>query len=154
MTREADWEAVTAAVVAEHARLDVLVNSAGISFACPVAEMSFDDWRRVLLVNLDGVFLGTKHAVRAMRAAGGSIVNVSSAVGLKSAPGASAYSTSKAARYACSRAPPRKSAPTLALRFASTRSAPAVCWKRSGITALGLAEAHRRATLWPSPILG
>src|SRR5713101_7639603 len=97
VTHEADWEAVIAAVVTEHGRLDVLVNSAGISFACSVADMSLDDWRRVLLVNLDGVFLGTKHAIRAMRAMGGSIVNVSSVVGLKSAPGASAYSTSKAA---------------------------------------------------------
>ncbi len=104
VTREADWEAVIAAVVREHGRLDVLVNSAGISFACPVADMSFDDWRRVLLVNLDGVFLGTKHAIRAMRATGGSIVNVSSASGLKSAPGASAYSTSKAAACMFSRA--------------------------------------------------
>jgi NAD(P)-dependent dehydrogenase (short-subunit alcohol dehydrogenase family) len=97
VTREADWEAVIAAVVREDRRLNVLVNSAGISFACPVADMSLDDWRRVLLVNLDGVFLGTKHAIRAMRATGGSVVNVSSAAGLKAAPGASAYSTSKAA---------------------------------------------------------
>ena len=96
-TREVDWESVIAAVIAEHGRLDVMVNSAGISSACPVADMSFDDWRRVLLVNLDGVFLGTKHAIRAMRTTGGSIVNVSSASGLKSAPGAAAYSTSKAA---------------------------------------------------------
>src|SRR5262245_26769610 len=79
VTREADWQRVIATVVAEHGRLDVLVNSAGISFGCPVAEMSLDDWRRVLGVNLDGVFLGTKHAIRAMRATGGSIVNVSSA---------------------------------------------------------------------------
>src|SRR5215471_10922457 len=97
VTREPDWEAVIAGVVAEHGRLDVLVNSAGISFACPVADTSLDDWRRVLQMNLDGIFLGTKHAIRAMRATGGSIVNVSSAVALKAMPGASAYSTSKAA---------------------------------------------------------
>lgn len=104
VTREADWEAVIAAVVREHGRLDVLVNSAGISFAAPVAETSLDDWRRVLSVNLDGVFLGTKRAIRAMRATGGSIVNVSSVSGLKSAPGASAYSTSKAGVCMFSRA--------------------------------------------------
>src|SRR5215472_14837606 len=63
VTREADWEAVIAAVIAEHGRLDVLVNSAGISFACPVADMSLDDWQRVLRVNLDGAFLGTKHGI-------------------------------------------------------------------------------------------
>jgi 3(or 17)beta-hydroxysteroid dehydrogenase len=97
VTREADWETVIGAMLKQHGRLDVLVNSAGINFACPVAEMSLEDWRRVMQVNLDGTFLGTKHAVRAMRASGGSIVNVASAAGLKSAPGASAYSTSKAA---------------------------------------------------------
>jgi 3(or 17)beta-hydroxysteroid dehydrogenase len=97
VTREADWEAAMAAVVAGHGRLDVLVNSAGISFGGPVAEMSLEDWRRVLAVNLDGAFLGTKHALRAMRKSGGSIVHVSSAAGLKATPGASAYSTSKAA---------------------------------------------------------
>jgi len=64
-----------------------------------VAEMSLEAWRRVMAVNLDGVFLGVKHAVRAMRAsgAGGSIVIVSSASGIKAAPGASAYAASKAA---------------------------------------------------------
>jgi 3(or 17)beta-hydroxysteroid dehydrogenase len=94
---EADWEVVLAAMVAVHGRLDVLVNSAGISFACPLADMRLEDWRRVLAVNLDGVFLGTKHAVRTMRASGGSIIHVASAAGLKSTPGASAYATSKAA---------------------------------------------------------
>jgi 3(or 17)beta-hydroxysteroid dehydrogenase len=97
VTSEADWESVIAAVLAEQARLDVLVNTAGISFACPVPEMNVEDWRRVLRVNLEGVFLGTKHAIRAMRVTGGSIVNISSAAGLKPMPGASAYSTSKAA---------------------------------------------------------
>jgi 3(or 17)beta-hydroxysteroid dehydrogenase len=97
VTSEADWEAVVSAVLAVHRRLDVLVNSAGISFACPLTDMGLGDWRRVLAVNLDGVFLGTKHAVRTMRATGGSIVNVASTAGLKSTPGASAYATSKAA---------------------------------------------------------
>src|SRR5262249_22960572 len=77
----------------------ILVNCAGISFACPIVDMTLDDWRRVLAVNLDGVFLGTKHALRAMRQGGrgGSIVNVSSVSGLQPQPTASAYCTSKAA---------------------------------------------------------
>src|SRR5262249_3850248 len=64
--RESDWEKVMATVVAENGRLDVLVNTAGISFGCSVTEMSLDDWRRVMEVNLDGAFLGTKHGIRAM----------------------------------------------------------------------------------------
>src|SRR5262249_51656944 len=77
----------------------IAVNCAGISFACPVADMSLADWRRVMAVNLEGVFLGTKHAIRAMRqgARGGSVVNVSSVSGGKGQPGARADWASKAA---------------------------------------------------------
>jgi 3(or 17)beta-hydroxysteroid dehydrogenase len=76
--------------------LDVLVANAGVSFARPVAEMTLDEWRRVMAVNLDGVFLGVKHCLPAM-GDGGSIVIVSSASGMKATPGASAYAASKAA---------------------------------------------------------
>ncbi|NIQ81710.1 MAG: SDR family NAD(P)-dependent oxidoreductase, partial [Anaerolineae bacterium] len=54
-------------------------------------------WRRVLATNLDGTFLAIKHGVRAMRDAGGAIVVVGSASGIRPAAGATAYSTSKAA---------------------------------------------------------
>ncbi len=96
---EADWAAAIAEVVDRWGALDVLVASAGISFARPVWEMSLEEWRSVHAVNLDGAFLGTKHAVRAMKARGrgGSIVLVSSASGLKASAGASAYCSSKAA---------------------------------------------------------
>jgi NAD(P)-dependent dehydrogenase (short-subunit alcohol dehydrogenase family) len=96
VANEADWEVVVQAVLASHGRLDILVNSAGVSAASPVPETTFAEWRRVLGVNLDGAFLATKHAMRAMRALGGSIIHVSSASGIKAAGGAAAYSTSKA----------------------------------------------------------
>jgi NAD(P)-dependent dehydrogenase (short-subunit alcohol dehydrogenase family) len=110
VTQERDWEAALAAVAAEAGRLDVLVDSAGITFGRPVADMTLEEWRRVMAVNLDGAFLATKHGIRAMRAGGGSIVHVSSASGLKSAPGASAYSTSKAALCMLSRTAARECA--------------------------------------------
>jgi 3(or 17)beta-hydroxysteroid dehydrogenase len=99
VTFEADWKEAIDESLARHARLDVLVNCAGISFAAPVTEMSLEDWRRVMAINLEGVFLGTKNALLVMRQTGdgGSIVNVASASGIKPAAGASAYSTSKAA---------------------------------------------------------
>ena len=99
VTREADWEAAIGVARERWGRLDVLVANAGVSFARPVTEMTLDEWRQVMAVNLDGAFLGVKHAVRAMRADGngGSIVIVSSASGFKAAPGASAYAASKAA---------------------------------------------------------
>lgn len=96
---EADWERVIGDAVKRYGQLDVMVANAGISFAKPVTELTLEEWRQVHAVNLDGVFLGTKHAVRVMREAGrgGSIVIVSSASGLKASAGASAYCSSKAA---------------------------------------------------------
>lgn len=96
---EADWERLIKDTLKRCGRLDVMVANAGISFAKPVTEMTLEEWREVHAVNLDGVFLGTKHAVKAMREAGGggSIVIVSSASGLKASAGASAYCSSKAA---------------------------------------------------------
>ena len=98
VTSETDWERALDNVLENWNKLDILVNNAGISFAKPVTEMTLSEWQRVMAVNLDGVFLGTKHGVRAMRkGTGGSIINVASASGLKASPGASAYCASKAA---------------------------------------------------------
>ncbi|MEM7217087.1 MAG: glucose 1-dehydrogenase [Pseudomonadota bacterium] len=93
---EARWEDVLTTVTAS-GPLDVLVNNAGIFFNCPVERTPLDDWRRVLDVNLTGVFLGCKHAVAAMKAAGrgGSIINLSSVVGQRGQLGGAAYSASK-----------------------------------------------------------
>jgi 3(or 17)beta-hydroxysteroid dehydrogenase len=94
---EAAWREATERILAAHRRLDVLVNNAGVSFARPVADTSLQEWRRVLAVNLDGVFLGTRSGIRAMQASGGSIVNVASVSGVQPFAGASAYGASKAA---------------------------------------------------------
>jgi len=98
---ESDWVAAMETVLTRHQRLNVLVNNAGVSFAKPIAETTIDEWRRVLRVNLDGVFLGTKLAIVTMRSAGGgSVINVASASGITPFPEASAYGASKAAvRY-------------------------------------------------------
>ena len=101
---EAAWESAMAAVLAAHGRLDVLVNNAGITgfedgFVPHDPEhASLAAWHAVLATNLDGVFLGCRHAIRAMRHAGrGSIVNISSRSGLVGVPQAAAYAASKAA---------------------------------------------------------
>ncbi len=100
---EASWETAIRGILSRRGKLDVLVNCAGISEAGKVSEVRLEDWRRVLAVNLDGAFLGIKHGIRAMRDSGGAIVNVSSASGLRPAPGAAAYSVSKAALCMLSR---------------------------------------------------
>jgi NAD(P)-dependent dehydrogenase (short-subunit alcohol dehydrogenase family) len=99
VTAERAWQEVMGQILGAPGRLDIAVHCAGISFASPVADMSLEDWRRVLAVNLDGVFLGTKYAIGAMRQGGrgGSIVNVASVSGIKAQPQASAYCASKAA---------------------------------------------------------
>jgi NAD(P)-dependent dehydrogenase (short-subunit alcohol dehydrogenase family) len=96
VTDEAAWQAATGRILATHGQLDVVVNNAGVPFGKPVADMSLGEWRRVLAVNLDGVFLGTKYAIQAMQA-GGTIINVASVSGIKPFAGAAAYGASKAA---------------------------------------------------------
>jgi NAD(P)-dependent dehydrogenase (short-subunit alcohol dehydrogenase family) len=85
VTDEAAWEGVIAEVRAREGRLDILVNNAGIAIGGSVVEMTLADWRRQTAVNLDGVFLGVKHAIPLMRTSGdgGSIINMSSVAGLK-----------------------------------------------------------------------
>ena len=90
---EADWVRCTDAVLQTHGKLDILVNNAGITgFEAGSAlhdpeHASLEDWHSVLSTNLDGVFLGCKHAIRAMRSQGtGSIINISSRSGLVGIP--------------------------------------------------------------------
>ncbi|HEX8821119.1 MAG TPA: glucose 1-dehydrogenase [Archangium sp.] len=94
---ETVWMKVITRSLESYGRLDVLVNNAGIAISRSVAEMTLAEWREQMAVNLDSVFLGIKHAVRAMRleGRGGSIVNVSSVSGLVGSPSTSAYSASK-----------------------------------------------------------
>lgn len=101
---EADWTNVVDEILGVDGRLDVVVNNAGITGFedVPVPHdpehASLDDWRSVHRTNLDGVFLGCKHAIRAMRPrTEGSIINISSRSGQVGIPAAAAYASSKAA---------------------------------------------------------
>lgn len=88
---EALWEALAPRLEG----LDHAVVNAGVAGAGAIAELGFDEWRRILSVNLDGAFLTMRAALRAMRE-GGSIVATASAAGIKPEPGAAAYGASKA----------------------------------------------------------
>src|SRR5919109_2541543 len=99
VTREADWREAIEAAVHSYGKLDVLVNNAGIVIRKGIEDTSEEEWDRIMAVNAKGVFLGTKHAIPAMRrAGGGSIVNISSTAGLVGSPyGSAAYTASKGA---------------------------------------------------------
>jgi NAD(P)-dependent dehydrogenase (short-subunit alcohol dehydrogenase family) len=104
VTRSRDCAAMVQAALDRFGRLDLLDNNVGISSRGSVVEESEENWRRVMQVNVDSMFLAAKHAIPAMiRSGGGAIVNVSSISALRPR-GLTVYSTSKGAVIALTRA--------------------------------------------------
>ncbi|MFH0915452.1 MAG: glucose 1-dehydrogenase [bacterium] len=98
VTVSEDWEKVVAFAESEFGFLNVLVNNAGIVSEGDAVLETREMWDRVIAVNQTGVFLGMKHAVPAMRrAGGGSIINTSSILGFVAVPGWIAYAATKGA---------------------------------------------------------
>ena len=103
VTQESNWEKAIEYLEAQYGTLDILVNNAGIMTAGGddhpqnPEHCSLEDWRKVLVINLDGVFLGCKYAIELMKKHSGSIVNVGSRSAFVGIPGAAAYASSKAA---------------------------------------------------------
>jgi NAD(P)-dependent dehydrogenase (short-subunit alcohol dehydrogenase family) len=106
MSRSADLDAAVARVEADHQRLDILVNSAGVpGESLHTADVSDEEWRQVFAVNADGSFYACRAAVPGMVARGyGRIVLVASIAGKEGNPMAAAYSASKAAVMAMTKA--------------------------------------------------
>ena len=100
VTSEPDWRKAVETATGRYGKLDVLINNAGIIIPkVAIEERTVEEWDRVMAVNAKGVFLGTKHAIPAMRrAGGGSIVNISSIAGIgQSLHQEPAYAASKGA---------------------------------------------------------
>ncbi|HOZ26066.1 MAG TPA: glucose 1-dehydrogenase [Hyphomonadaceae bacterium] len=98
VTSEREWGEIVRRIEKDFGRLDILVNNAGIAVGGMVTDLSLEDFRRQMAVNVDSVFLGTKTSLPLMRKhGGGAIVNISSVAGLRGAPRLSAYCASKGA---------------------------------------------------------
>jgi NAD(P)-dependent dehydrogenase (short-subunit alcohol dehydrogenase family) len=107
------WLVLEGEVRGAFGRLDYAVANAGVAHGEPLADHRFDEWRRVLAVNLDGAFLTLRSALRLIRAGGrgGAIVVVASAAAVKAEPGIAAYAASKAGALQLARVAAREGAP-------------------------------------------
>jgi len=95
---EAGWIGVLKTVRERHGRLDILVNNAGMAIGGDITQLSLADWRRQQAINVEGVFLGIKHALPLMReTGGGAIVNVASTVALTGSGNLVSYAATKGA---------------------------------------------------------
>jgi 3alpha(or 20beta)-hydroxysteroid dehydrogenase len=96
VTDHASWDGLMAIVGAQHGRVDVLVNNAGVYRTAPLTETAVDDLDLLYRVNQRGVFLGMKAVVDLMRAGGGgSIINTGSGASSKALPNILAYTSTK-----------------------------------------------------------
>ena len=98
VTSDADWVEAVGTAITRYGKLDILVNNTGIVIWKRLEETSEAEWDHIMAVNAKGVFLGTKHAIPALRrAGGGSMVNISSTAGLRGSAGLAAYIATKGA---------------------------------------------------------
>ena len=97
VTQEESWIELINKTESDQGKINILVNSAGISLGADVVSTDFDIWKKVHQVNLDSVFLGCKYAVPVMGKYGhGSIINISSISGIVAGWNTAAYNSSKA----------------------------------------------------------
>jgi len=110
---EARWKQAREFILSQYGRLDYAIVNAGVALAAPISDMSIEEWRRVMSVNLDGAFLTLRCVMPLMRAnsQGGSIVVTASASALKAEPGVAAYGASKAGLLQLMRVAAKEGAP-------------------------------------------
>ncbi len=96
VAEEAAWIGAFAEIERRHGRLDILVNNAGITTFGTVEQLSLADFRRMLDIDLIGVFLGCKYVVPLMKRTGGAVINMSSMCSIRAQPEYAGYNAAKA----------------------------------------------------------
>jgi NAD(P)-dependent dehydrogenase (short-subunit alcohol dehydrogenase family) len=111
VTNEVQWENLFTQIMKDHGRIDVLVNNAGYSTPRSIIELSLQEWRKQIELNLDGCFLGVRTAMRAMLPQGhGTIINIASLASYMGTPGNAAYCASKAGVHLLTKTAAREAA--------------------------------------------
>lgn len=113
VTDEAAWARATVSIRDRFGRLDWVVASAGVTFGALITDTRLEDWRRVLSINLDGIFLTLRATLPLIRAGGqgGAVVVISSAAGVKAEAGVGAYGASKAGALQLAKIAAKEGAP-------------------------------------------
>ena len=97
VSSESDWQALIATAQKNYGQIDVLVNNAGIAIFASIENTTLEQWDKINRINSTSVFLGCKYGIEAMKANGGSIINMSSIAALVGVPLYAAYSATKGA---------------------------------------------------------
>ncbi|MFM1655720.1 SDR family NAD(P)-dependent oxidoreductase [Brevibacillus sp. B_LB10_24] len=98
VSKEDQWQQVVSQAMEQYKKIDILFNNAGIYIIKPLADITLDEWNRLMSINVTGVFLGMKHVMPVMaKQQTGSVINASSVAGLIGAPGHVLYGASKGA---------------------------------------------------------
>lgn len=100
---EDDWRRAIACTVERFGKLDVLINNAGIAIAADIENTTLEQFRLIQSIHTEGTFLGCKYGIEAMKAHGGSIINISSMTALRAYPIFFSYSAAKGAIRALGR---------------------------------------------------
>jgi len=102
VSSQEDWQALADHISEHFGKLDILVNNAGLELVKPMRDHSLEDWRGIMAVNVDGIFLGCKTLEALLGESGrsgssASVINISSIAGIVGYPDQLAYNTSKGA---------------------------------------------------------
>ena len=133
ISKEADVKDLAKETWRNYERVHLLVNNAGIFLSRPVAELSIDEWNRIISVNLTGAFLCAKHFATYLRECRGAIVNVASTRAFMSEADTEAYSASKGGIFALSHALALSLGPSVRVNCVSPGWIDVSNWKKKSV---------------------